>query len=127
MKFILPIVFIYTLIISFFIVSFNNDMLIGVLTLIFYFLFSSTYFRHTFIPFCLDWFGNVINDHYFMENLKNDDKMKPYISTIGSLYVSYQSNKEAVEKVVKKISLFSFLLLPVLIMVHFRLNKATKR
>lgn len=127
MKFILPIVFIYTIIISFFAITFANDTVIAVLTLIFYFLFSSTYFRQTFIPFCLGWFGEVINDHYFMEKLKNDEKMKPYVSTIGSLYVSYQANRDSVESVVKKLSLISFLILPILFTVHYKLNKITKK
>ena len=123
MKLIISLILMYSFIGVFFTSTFSTNTSIGFCSVVFYVLFSITYFRKTFVPFLLNWFGNIINDHYLMEKFKQDESMKYYLGFIGNLYVSSQTKDSDFDMYVKKFSYLSFLVLPALFYAHYRLYK----
>jgi len=124
MKVVIPIFFMYSLL---GIVFYNiiTDV-VGLCFFITYILFSITYFRKTFIPYVLNWFKMVINDPLLMEKMRKDKSMQGYIGFIGNLYISSQNNSSKLFKIVDKVSYFAFLLIPLLVYVHYILYKQIK-
>ena len=100
---------------------YSNNAVIGFGSLILYVLFSVTYFKQTFIPYVLNWFGSVINDNSLMESMKNDETMKPYMGLIGGFYLAMQNKDEKIHKVIKTVSYLAFLIFPILIYFHYKI------
>lgn len=121
MKLIISLILMYSFIGVIITSTFSTNTSIGLCSVVFYVLFSITYFRKTFVPFLLNWFGNIINDHYLMEKFKQDESFKGYLGLIGNLYVSSQNKDSQFPYYVKKFSYLSFLVLPALFYAHYSL------
>jgi hypothetical protein len=127
MKLFIYLILSYFSLIMCFTLAFNNNVMLGFISLLFYFFFSVTYCRKTFFPYIVNWFGAISNNHYFMEKIKNDDSMNGYIEYLGNFYIKAQKDNDEFRFIVKKVSYISFIILPVFFYAHYFLYKQIKR
>lgn len=126
MKTIFKILVVYVLIALLVILSFSNDVRIGISFIFLAVLFSRTYFLKTFIPSCLIWMNKVSNDDSFINHLKTKNTDN-YANILGSFYIKYQDADNPIHQVINKLSWISLLFLPILFLTQFSLQKQVKK
>jgi hypothetical protein len=88
MKTMFKILAMYVLIALLIILSFSNDVRIGISFIILAVLFSRTYFLKTFVPYCLNWIKSVSNDDALISHIKSKNTHN-YVNILGSFYIKY--------------------------------------
>jgi hypothetical protein len=126
MKTMFKILAMYVLIALLIILSFSNDVRIGISFMILAVLFSRTYFLKTFVPYCLNWIKSVSNDDAFISHIKSKNTHN-YVNILGSFYIKYQNADNPIHQVINKLSWISLIFLPVYLLTQFALNRQVKK
>ena len=126
MKTMFKILAMYVLIALLIILSFSNDVRIGISFIILAVLFSRTYFLKTFVPYCLNWIKSVSNDDALISHIKSKNTHN-YVNILGSFYIKYQNADNPIHQVINKLSWISLIFLPVYLLTQFSIYKQLKK